>query len=53
MHIAEGSDWNWWYHGEAHVGGENPFDKLYLTHLKNIYKILKKPVPEFLKISIA
>ncbi len=53
LYIAEGSDWNWWYAGNAHTGNENPFDILYRTHLKNIYKILKKPVPDFLKISIA
>jgi alpha-amylase/alpha-mannosidase (GH57 family) len=53
LYIAEGSDWNWWYQGKAHEGGDNPFDELYLTHLQNVYKILKKPVPEFLKISIA
>ena len=53
FHIAEGSDWNWWYTGSAHMGGDNPFDKLYRTHLKNVYKYLKKPVPDFLKISIA
>jgi len=53
LYIAEGSDWNWWYGGKAHTGKENPFDKLYRTHLKNIYKLLKKPIPDFLKISIA
>jgi alpha-amylase/alpha-mannosidase (GH57 family) len=53
LYISEGSDWNWWYNGKARSGGDNPFDKLYLTHLKNIYKLLKKPVPEELKISIA
>ena len=53
LHIAEGSDWNWWYNGKAHVGNDNPFDPLYRLHLKNIYKILKKPIPDFLKISIA
>lgn len=53
LYIAEGSDWNWWYAGKAHTGKENPFDKLYRTHLKNIYKLLKKPIPDFLKISIA
>jgi len=53
FYIAEGSDWNWWYSGKAHSGGDNPFDKLYLTHLKNIYKLLKKPLPQELKISIA
>ncbi|MDP2913613.1 MAG: glycoside hydrolase family 57 protein [Candidatus Omnitrophota bacterium] len=53
LYIAEGSDWNWWYGGKAHTGADNPFDKLYRTHLKNIYKLLKKPIPDFLKISIA
>jgi len=53
LHIAEGSDWNWWYSGEVRRGADNPFDKLYLTHLKNIYKLLNKPIPGFLKISIA
>ncbi|MFH0763577.1 MAG: glycoside hydrolase family 57 protein [Candidatus Omnitrophota bacterium] len=53
LYIAEGSDWNWWYGGRAHTGKDSPFDKLYLTHLKNIYKLLKKPIPEILKISIA
>ncbi len=53
FYIAEGSDWNWWYGGKARSGSDNPFDKLYLTHLQNVYKLLKKPVPEFLKISIA
>jgi alpha-amylase/alpha-mannosidase (GH57 family) len=53
LYIAEGSDWNWWYAGKVHAGNENPFDKLYRIHLKNIYKLLKKPIPDFLKISIA
>ena len=53
FYIAEGSDWNWWYGGKAHSKGDNPFDKLYRTHLKSIYQILKKRVPDFLKISIA
>lgn len=53
LYIAEGSDWNWWYGGKAHVGNDNPFDKLYRTHLKNIYRIMGRPIPDFLKISIA
>jgi len=53
FYIAEGSDWNWWYAGTARVGTDNPFDIVYRIHLKNVYKILKKPVPEFLNISIA
>jgi alpha-amylase/alpha-mannosidase (GH57 family) len=53
FYIAEGSDWNWWYSGKAHMGSDNPFDKLYRTHLKNVYRYLKKDIPDFLKISIA
>ncbi len=52
LYIAEGSDWNWWYKGRAGSGGDVGFDRLYRTHLKNIYKLMKKPVPDFLKISI-
>jgi alpha-amylase/alpha-mannosidase (GH57 family) len=53
LYIAEGSDWNWWYNGSPRAGKENPFDPLYRMHLKNIYKLLKKPIPDFLKISIS
>ena len=52
FYIAEGSDWNWWYTGKVGAGGNVPFDRIYRTHLKNIYKFLKKPIPDFLKISI-
>jgi len=52
FYIAEGSDWNWWYKGKVGTGGNESFDRLYRTHLKNIYKLLKKPIPDFLKISI-
>jgi len=53
LYIAERSDWNWWYSGKAHSGADGSFDKLYLMHLQNIYKLLKKPIPGRLKISIA
>ncbi len=53
LYIAEGSDWNWWYGGKLGSSNDNPFDKLYRMHLKNVYKLLKKPIPDFLKISIA
>lgn len=52
LYIAEGSDWNWWYSGKVHDGNDNPFDSVYRTHLKNIYKVLRKPIPDFLKVSI-
>jgi alpha-amylase/alpha-mannosidase (GH57 family) len=53
LYIAEGSDWNWWYSGKARAGGRSDFDQLYRTHLRSIYKLLNKEVPDFLKISIA
>ena len=52
FYIAEGSDWNWWYTGKVGSGGDVHFDKLYRTHLRNVYKLLRKPIPDFLKISI-
>jgi len=52
FYISEGSDWNWWYEGKIHSGKVNPFDKVYRMHLKNVYKLLKKPIPDFLKVSI-
>lgn len=44
MYIAEGSDWFWWY-------GDNQadFDRLFRMHLSNLYTLMQKPVPEYLK----
>ncbi len=44
IHIAEGSDWFWWY-------GDNQmdFDRLFRRHLANFYTILGKDIPEYLK----
>ncbi|MBL7151961.1 MAG: glycoside hydrolase [Candidatus Omnitrophica bacterium] len=44
IHIAEGSDWFWWY-------GEDPggdFDRLFRMHLGNFYRIIEKDIPEYL-----
>lgn len=45
MYILEGSDWFWWY-------GEDPdgsFDKLFRMHLTNLYTLLEKEPPEYLR----
>ncbi|MCD6223830.1 MAG: hypothetical protein J7J73_02855 [Deltaproteobacteria bacterium] len=48
IHIAEGSDWNWWYSSE-HISQQNLlFDNLYRTHLKNAYLFSKKTPPPIL-----
>jgi len=44
MHIAEGSDWFWWY-GEDPTGD---FDRLFRMHLRNFYTIIEKKIPEYL-----
>ena len=44
--IAEGSDWCWWY-GPEHDSPERPdFDRLYRSHLANVYCALGKQPPE-------
>ena len=44
-HAAEGSDWFWWY-GDDHFSIQaDVFDRLFRTHLINIYRLLKLNVP--------
>lgn len=46
IYIAEGSDWFWWY-GEPHNSGQDHlFDYQFRLHLKNVYKLLGKKVPD-------
>jgi alpha-amylase/alpha-mannosidase (GH57 family) len=55
--IAEGSDWCWWY-GPEHDSPNRPdFDRLYRSHLANVYCALGKEPPEklsrpILKVSV-
>jgi alpha-amylase/alpha-mannosidase (GH57 family) len=40
IHVAEGSDWCWWY-GDDHIGSHNDqFDELYRIHIASLYEIL-------------
>ena len=44
--IAEGSDWCWWY-GPEHDSSDRPdFDRLYRSHLANVYRALGQQPPE-------
>jgi len=46
--IAEGSDWCWWF-GEDHIGAHNDdFDRLFRSHLANVYRFLDLEVPNIL-----
>jgi hypothetical protein len=43
--IAEGSDWCWWF-GPDHVGPNNDdFDRLFRSHLVNVYKFTDRDPP--------
>ncbi len=44
--IAEGSDWFWWYGDEHQTELDREFDELFRSHIRKIYMILKKEVPE-------
>jgi alpha-amylase/alpha-mannosidase (GH57 family) len=50
VYIAEGSDWCWWF-GEDHVGPNNDeFDRLFRSHLANVYRLTERePPPELLE----
>ncbi|MGA8182268.1 MAG: glycoside hydrolase family 57 protein [Terriglobia bacterium] len=50
--ISEGSDWCWWYGPEHSSGHDEEFDRLYRTHLSNIYRLLGKSPPDNLAVSI-
>lgn len=45
LSIAEGSDWFWWF-GDDHTSAQDVlFDRLFRTHLRNVYRILGDPPP--------
>jgi len=52
IHIAEGSDWCWWY-GDEHRGGHNEqFDRVFRRHLMAVYEYLDLEVPHELTVPI-
>jgi alpha-amylase/alpha-mannosidase (GH57 family) len=45
MHIAEGSDWFWWF-GDDHSSAQDAlFDRLFRKHLQNVYTLLDETAP--------
>lgn len=40
IHIAEGSDWCWWYGDDHHTDHFELFDYLFRKHLQNIWEII-------------
>ena len=50
-YIAEGSDWFWWY-GDDHSSDQDlEFDMLFRSHVRRIYELLGRPVPESLFVT--
>jgi hypothetical protein len=51
MFIAEGSDWCWWYGDDHSSEHDADFDELFRRHLRNVYRLLGRPIPDELFIS--
>lgn len=52
IHIAEGSDWFWWYGDDHYSPQADVFDKLFRLHLINAFKIAALPIPYELYVPI-
>ena len=52
LHIAEGSDWFWWYGDDHYSPQADVFDKLFRLHLVNAFKIATLPIPYELYVPI-
>ncbi|MEI8377651.1 MAG: glycoside hydrolase family 57 protein [bacterium] len=49
FYVSQGSDWFFWF-GEPNDSGQDElFDFLFRNHLRQIYKLLKKDVPNYLE----
>ena len=46
LHIAQGSDWFWWYGKENYTPDIDIFDGLFRSNLQKIYQVLGSPVPQ-------
>lgn len=47
LHIAEGSDWFWWFGDDHSSAQDSLFDYLFRKHLQNVYLLLgDEPPPE-------
>ncbi len=49
--IAEGSDWCWWYGDDHSSEHDAEFDELFRRHLRNVYRLLGRPIPDELFLS--
>ncbi len=52
IHIAEGSDWFWWYGDDHSSSNDSEYDSMFRQHLQNVYKLLGEEYPAKLDDSI-
>jgi len=45
IHVAQGSDWFWWYGGERLSREDTEFDALFRAHMRYVYELLGAHVP--------
>ncbi|MGH7205060.1 MAG: glycoside hydrolase family 57 protein [Nitrospiraceae bacterium] len=48
LYAAEGSDWFWWYGDDFESDYKSEFDRLFRTHLRNVFTRAGAPAPEIL-----
>jgi alpha-amylase/alpha-mannosidase (GH57 family) len=53
LHIAQGSDWFWWFGKENYTPDIAVFDNLFRQNLIKIHQLLRRPVPDALTRPIA
>jgi alpha-amylase/alpha-mannosidase (GH57 family) len=46
LYAAEGSDWFWWYGDDFETDFKQEFDRLFRTHLRNVWRHMGLPAPE-------
>ena len=53
LYAAEGSDWFWWYGDDFETDYKAEFDRLFRTHLRNVFLHAGLPAPDFLDEPVA
>ena len=52
LYAAEGSDWYWWYGDDFDTAYKEEFDRLFRTHLSNVWKIAGLAPPDWLNVPL-
>jgi len=52
LYAAEGSDWFWWYGDDFDTAYKEEFDRLFRTHLRNVWRLAGVEPPDLLNIPL-